>query len=48
MTPHRSSEETLAMHDMAMEAASCIVRLFRGEWPEHCVVNAGIRENWIW
>lgn len=48
MTPHRSSEETLAMHDMAMEAASCIVTLFRGDWPEQCVVNPGIRENWTW
>lgn len=48
LIPHRSSEETLAMHDMALEAAQCIVTLYTGGWPDQCVINPGIREHWVW
>lgn len=48
MTPHRSSEETRAMVDMGVEAARCIVELYAGRWPEGCVVNHQLRDQWCW
>jgi len=33
---------------MSRMAAECIARLFRGDWPEGCVVNASIRDGWKW
>ncbi len=29
-------------------AAQCIVDLYEGRWPEQCVVNKQVRENWRW
>jgi phosphoglycerate dehydrogenase-like enzyme len=29
-------------------AAQCIADLYRGSWPEVCVVNKGVREGWKW
>ncbi len=48
LTPHRAGAETLAAFDMGVEAAKCIVDLARGDWPDGCVVNDGLRENWSW
>lgn len=33
---------------MSRMAAECIARLYRGDWPEGCVVNAEIRDGWKW
>ncbi len=48
LTPHRSSEETLAFRDMTVEAAESIVTLYTGGWPESCVINPEIRTAWVW
>lgn len=48
LTPHRAGDETRARDDMAMEAAQCIVRLFRNEWPSGCVVNDSLKASWSW
>ncbi len=48
MTPHSAGADARAMRDMAIEAASCVVKLYRGEWPEGAVVNDQLRENWRW
>ena len=46
LTPHKSTEETLAQMDMGIEAAQSIVDLYQGRWPEASVVNNEIREGW--
>ena len=33
---------------MGIEAAECIIKLARGEWPEGNVVNDELREGWKW
>ena len=48
LTPHKSSHETLARQEMAIEAARCIVGLYQGNWPEGCVVNDEIKSGWTW
>lgn len=46
--PHLAGSDTLSQEDMAIEAASCIIKLNRGEWPTGCVVNDQLREGWKW
>ncbi len=48
MTPHTAGADALASRDMAIEAADCVVKLYRGQWPEGAVVNAQIKESWHW
>jgi D-3-phosphoglycerate dehydrogenase / 2-oxoglutarate reductase len=48
MSPHIAGTDTLAMENMGIEAAECVVMLSRGGWPAACVVNAELRENWKW
>ena len=48
VSPHVGGVDSLSLHDMAMEAAGCIVRLSRGEWPEGAVVNHELRSHWKW
>jgi len=33
---------------MGIEAADCIIKLSRNEWPEGAVVNAELRDGWSW
>lgn len=46
--PHLAGSDTLSQEDMAIEAANCIIKLNRGEWPIGCVVNDQLREGWKW
>jgi D-3-phosphoglycerate dehydrogenase len=48
LTPHSAGADALAMQDMAIESASCVVRLFRGEWPGDAVVNRVLQGKWTW
>ncbi len=48
LAPHRAGAETLASFDMAVEAAKCIATLAQGGWPQGCVVNQEIKDNWSW
>jgi phosphoglycerate dehydrogenase-like enzyme len=48
VTPHIASSDTRAYESMGVEAAQCIVRLYRGDWPEHAVVNNELRHGWNW
>ena len=47
-TPHVGSGDWLSRLDMAIEAADCIIKLRRNEWPEGAVVNNSLRDDWKW
>lgn len=48
LTPHAAGADALAMRDMAIEAANCVVQLYRGHWPAEAVVNRELGERWKW
>lgn len=48
LTPHKAGADALAMRNMAIESASCIAKLYKGEWPENAVVNRELRDTWKW
>jgi phosphoglycerate dehydrogenase-like enzyme len=48
LSPHMGGIDTKSMADMAELAARCIVSLYRGEWPEGCVVNGELADGWRW
>jgi phosphoglycerate dehydrogenase-like enzyme len=48
LTPHNSGEDALSSLNMGLEAARCVVQLYRGQWPEGCVVNDTLRPGWKW
>lgn len=48
ISPHLGALDTKGMADMANLAASCIVALYQGTWPEGCVVNNELAEGWQW
>lgn len=48
LSPHIAGTDTRSMEDMGLEAASCIIKLSRHEWPEGAVVNASLRDSWKW
>jgi phosphoglycerate dehydrogenase-like enzyme len=48
VSPHLAGSDTLSQEDMAKEAASCIIKLYHGEWPIGCVVNEQLRDGWKW
>jgi phosphoglycerate dehydrogenase-like enzyme len=48
LTPHTAGADALAMQDMAIESASCVVQLYRGQWPNEAVVNNELRGSWQW
>ena len=47
-SPHLGGGDKLAQENMAIEAADCIAKLFRGEWPTGAVVNEQLRDSWKW
>ena len=47
-SPHLGGIDIKGMADMATMAANCIVTLYQGRWPEGCVVNHEIADNWRW
>ena len=48
VSPHVAGVDTLSKENMAIEAADCIIKLHRGEWPVSAVVNDDLRQNWKW
>jgi phosphoglycerate dehydrogenase-like enzyme len=48
LSPHIGGVDSTALDDMAEQAARCVIDLFRGRWPEGCVVNDEIRQGWQW
>jgi phosphoglycerate dehydrogenase-like enzyme len=47
-SPHVGAVDTEALDRMAERAAECVVSLYRGGWPEGCVVNPELRPSWRW
>lgn len=48
VSPHLAGTDELSLEAMGVEAADCIVKLFRNHWPEGAVVNDELRANWRW
>ena len=48
LSPHVAGNDLLAVEDMGVEAAQCIIDLSRGVWPEDAVVNAELKGRWRW
>ena len=48
LAPHSAGADALAMQDMAIEAATCVAQLYRGQWPSEAVVNKELRAGWQW
>ncbi len=48
VSPHLGGADKLSQQNMAIEAADCIVKLSRGQWPTGAVVNDQLREKWKW
>ena len=48
LSPHLAGADRLSQENMAIEAAECIVKLYRGQWPEGAVVNDELRAGWKW
>lgn len=47
-SPHIGGVDTTALDDMAEQAAQCVIDLYRGEWPDGCIVNDELRPGWRW
>lgn len=47
-SPHLGGADTLAQRSMAIEAADCIIKLSRNEWPCGAVVNEELQSKWKW
>jgi D-3-phosphoglycerate dehydrogenase len=48
VSPHLGGADTLAQRSMAIEAADCIIKLSRNEWPSGAVVNKELQPAWKW
>lgn len=48
VSPHIAGIDLKSMADMAELAADCVVSLYRGTWPDGCVVNDVLRDGWRW
>lgn len=48
VSPHLGGADRLSQDNMALEAAECIVKLYRGDWPAGAVVNAELQSGWKW
>lgn len=48
VSPHLGGIDTKGMADMADLAAGCIAALWKGQWPDGCVVNKEIAAGWTW
>lgn len=48
VTPHIAGSDALSLTNMGIEAAQCIVKLSRGEWPEGAVVNDTLKGKFRW
>jgi phosphoglycerate dehydrogenase-like enzyme len=48
LSPHIAGIDAMALDDMAEQAARCVIALYRGGWPEGCVLNEELRPGWRW
>lgn len=48
VSPHIAGADELSSQQMGVEAAECIVKLYRNQWPEGAVVNDSLRDTWKW
>ncbi len=48
LTPHSAGADSLAMRNMAIESASCVIRLHQGQWPGDAVINKELQGQWSW
>jgi phosphoglycerate dehydrogenase-like enzyme len=48
LSPHMGGLDIESLEAMATLAARCIAELYQGHWPEGCVVNCDLREQWKW
>ena len=48
LTPHIAGLDETSIVAMGVEAAQCIVALFRGDWPDGAVVNEALRGQFRW
>jgi D-3-phosphoglycerate dehydrogenase / 2-oxoglutarate reductase len=46
VAPHLGGADKLSQDNMAIEAAQCIARLYKGDWPAGAVVNGELRAGW--
>jgi D-3-phosphoglycerate dehydrogenase len=46
VSPHLGGGDKLSQDNMAIEAATCIARLSKNEWPAGAVVNDELRAGW--
>lgn len=48
LSPHLGGGDRLTQDNMGIEAAQCIARLYRNQWPVGAVVNDELRTGWKW
>ena len=48
VAPHTAGLDHQSEIDMPRIAAECVAKLFRGDWPDGCVINESLRETWRW
>lgn len=48
LSPHIAGSDYTSTHDMSMEAANSIIKLYQGVWPEGSVVNTKVKDGWSW
>jgi len=48
LSPHIAGTDYRSMEDMGIEAAGCIIKLRRGDWPNGSVVNDELKAGWKW
>lgn len=48
LSPHIAGADELSLERMGIEAAECIAKLSRNQWPEGAVVNALLQASWKW
>jgi D-3-phosphoglycerate dehydrogenase len=48
MSPHMGGLDEESQEAMTRLAADCVANLYKGTWPEGCVVNDELRDGWKW
>ena len=47
-SPHLAGADETSSAAMGVEAADCIIKLYRGQWPGTAVLNQELRDRWKW
>ena len=48
LSPHIAGSDHLSREHMGTEAATCIISLSQGRWPDGAVVNGELKGRWRW